>query len=62
MLGLTHYQLGRFQQAVEAYNNALARKETPESFQNMGLAYEKLGKKEEAAKCYAEARKLRGAG
>lgn len=62
MLGLTHYQLGRYQQAVEAYNNALARRETPESFQNMGLAYEKLGKKEEAAKCYAEARKLRGAG
>lgn len=59
-LGLAHYQLGEYQRAIDFYNEALARRETADALQNMGIAYEKLGKKEEADKCYAAAKSLRG--
>ncbi len=61
-LGLCRYHQGRYQTAIDVYNRALALKETSEALQNMGLAYDKLDKKGEAAKCYAEAKKLKAAG
>ncbi len=61
-LGLCRYHQGQYQKAIDVYNQALALKETSEALQNMGLAYDKLGKKSEAAKCYTEAKKLKAAG
>ena len=61
-LGLCRYHQGEYQKAIDSYNQALALKETSAALQNMGLAYDKLGRKDEAAKCYAEAKKLKAAG
>ena len=61
-LGLTRYRAGRHEAAIDAYNRALALRETREAFQNMGLAFDKLGRKEEAKRCYDEAKKLKAAG
>ena len=61
-LGLCHYHQGAYQKAIDNYNQALVLKETSAAMQNLGLAYDKLEKKDEAAKCYAEAKKLKAAG
>lgn len=61
-LGLCRYHQGEYQKAIDYYNQALALKETSAAVQNMGLAFAKLDRKEEAAKCYAEAKKLKAAG
>jgi tetratricopeptide (TPR) repeat protein len=61
-LGLCHYHQGEYQKAIDSYNRALALKETSAALQNMGLAFDKLERKDEAAKCYAEAKKLKAGG
>ncbi|MHB8080208.1 MAG: tetratricopeptide repeat protein [Candidatus Krumholzibacteriia bacterium] len=61
-LGLCRYHQGEFQKAIDSYNRALALKETSAAMQNLGLAFDKLDRKDEAAKCYAQAKKLKAAG
>lgn len=58
--GVTLYRLGRYEDAVDVYSRTLEIEETAEVWDNLGLAYEGLGDKQRAQKCYQEAKKLRG--
>jgi len=58
--GVTLYKLGRFEDAAEAYNLALELKETAEAWDNLGLAYQRLGDDKRAQACFREAKALRG--
>ncbi|MCB1184818.1 tetratricopeptide repeat protein [bacterium] len=60
--GLSYYYLGRYDEALEAYDSAMAEKETVNVFNNIGLVYDKLGNKKEAAKWYKDAQALKGGG
>ncbi len=59
LLGACEYQAGDYQKAADTYTAALAQKRTPDGLQNLGLALEKLGRKDEAQKCYKEAQDMR---
>lgn len=58
--GVTLYKLGRYSDAVDVYNLTLELKETAEAWDNLGLAYQGLGKKKKAQSCFQEAKVLRG--
>jgi len=58
--GLSYYYLGQYDEALEAYDMALAEKETVNVYNNIGLVYDKLGNKEEAAKWYKDAQAIKG--
>lgn len=58
--GLSYYYLGKYDEALEAYDLALAEKETAAVYNNVGLVYDKLGNKKEAAKWYKDAAALKG--
>jgi tetratricopeptide (TPR) repeat protein len=57
--GLSYYYLGDYDAALEAYDMAFAQKETVNVLNNMGLVYDKLGDKKEAAKLYKQAKALK---
>jgi len=57
--GLSYYYLGKYDEALEAYDMALAEKETVNVYNNVGLVYDKLGNKKEAAKWYKDAENLK---
>ena len=61
-LANSHYRLGRYEEAVEAYKNALSEK-TPQELQqkswyNMGNAYYRMGYLDEAIDSYKKALEL----
>jgi tetratricopeptide (TPR) repeat protein len=58
--GVTLYRLGRYEEAVDVYNYVLELEETAQAWDNLGLAYQELGKEERAQACFKEAEKLRG--
>ncbi len=58
-IGICLYNLGRYGEAVDAYDEALGLRETAAAWNNLGLAYDKLGDKEEALRCYKAAKKLK---
>jgi tetratricopeptide (TPR) repeat protein len=58
--GLSLYYLGRNEDAIEAFEHALEQKETVNAYNNIGLAYDKLGDKKSAQTYYKEAKKLEG--
>jgi len=58
--GLSYYDLAKYDEALEAYDMALAEKETVNVYNNVGLVYDKLGNKKEAAKWYKDAAALKG--
>jgi tetratricopeptide (TPR) repeat protein len=57
--GLSYYYLGRYDEALEAYDMAYEQDETVNVLNNMGLVYDKLGDKKEAAKLYNQAKELK---
>jgi len=61
-LANSHFRLGRYEEAVEAYKKALSEKTPPElqqkSWYNMGNAYYRLGYLEEAIDAYKKALEL----
>jgi tetratricopeptide (TPR) repeat protein len=57
--GVTLYRLGRYEDAVDVYSRTLDIEVTAEVWDNLGLAYEGLGDKQRAERCYREAKKLR---
>ncbi|MDX2474485.1 MAG: tetratricopeptide repeat protein [Candidatus Krumholzibacteria bacterium] len=58
--GLSYYYLGKYDEALESYDLALVEKETVNVYNNVGLVYDKLGNKKEAAKWYKDAAALKG--
>jgi tetratricopeptide (TPR) repeat protein len=58
--GVGLHKLGRYQDAITTYGLALELKETPEAYDNLGLAYQALGDSTQAQSFYREAKKLRG--
>lgn len=60
--GLSYYYLGRYDEALEAYDKALEQEETVNVLNNIGLVYDKLGDKKEAAKLYKQAQALKAGG
>lgn len=58
--GLSYYYLGDYDAALEAYDMALEQKETRNVLNNIGLVYDKLGNKKEAAVWYEKAKKVSG--
>jgi superkiller protein 3 len=56
--GLSYYYLGLYDEALESYDQAAEDKETPALLNNIGLVYDKLGKKKQAQKWYAMAKEL----
>jgi len=59
-IGTCHYHLGDYDDAVEFFERALEFEETPATWNNLGLAYEKLGEKSSAQGCFKKAREMRG--
>ena len=61
-LANSHYRLGRYEEAVEAYKKALTEKTPPnlkqKSWYNMGNAYYRMGYLEEAIDAYKKALEL----
>ncbi len=60
--GVCLFSLDRPEEAILKYELALEQKETADVLNNLGLAYDKLGKKEIAQSFYKEAKKLKGEG
>ena len=61
-IGITHFQLGRFMEAAEAYERALELdSENPRTLVYLGDTYKKLGRLEESETMFERARKLRRA-
>ena len=58
--GLSFYYMGDYDGALEAYDMALEQKETKNVLNNIGLVYDKLGNKKEAALWYEKAKKAAG--
>jgi tetratricopeptide (TPR) repeat protein len=56
--GLSYYYLERWDEALEAYDLALEQKETVNVLNNIGLVYDKLGKKKKAQEYYKAAKAL----
>ena len=57
--GLSYYYLEMYDEALEVYDLAFEQKETVNVLNNMGLVYDKLGDKKEAAKLYKQATALK---
>jgi tetratricopeptide (TPR) repeat protein len=57
--GLSYYYLERFDEALEAYDLAMEQKETSNLLNNIGLVYDKLGKKKKAQSYYKQAKDLK---
>lgn len=57
--GLSYYYLGEYDLALETFDMAYSLKETANVLNNMGLVYDKLGDKKEAAKLYKQAKALK---
>jgi Ca-activated chloride channel family protein len=61
-LANSHYRLGRYEEAVEAYKKALSEKTPPmlqqKSYYNMGNAYYRMGYMDEAIDSYKKALEL----
>ncbi len=57
--GLSFYYLERWDEALESYDLALEIKETANVLNNIGLVYDKLGKKKKAQKYYKAAQDLK---
>jgi len=57
-MGLSYYYLGQYDAALEAYDMALEQKKTANVLNNIGLVYDKMGKKKEAQKYYKYAKDL----
>ncbi|MGQ9865451.1 MAG: tetratricopeptide repeat protein [Pseudanabaenaceae cyanobacterium] len=53
--GLVLDRLGRYEEAIAAFEQALARKPTPEVYNNLGNAWQKVGNLPEAAAAYRQA-------
>ncbi len=58
--GYCLYHLGRYEESIAQYELALEQKETADVYNNIGLAYDKLGDKEMAQTYYREAKNFRG--
>jgi tetratricopeptide (TPR) repeat protein len=58
--GVGLHKLGRYKEAIKTYDRALELKETPEAYDNLGMAYQALGDSTRAQLLYREAKKLRG--
>lgn len=58
--GFCLYELGRYEDSIQQYELALEQEETADVYNNIGLAYDKLGDKEMAQTYYREAKGLRG--
>ena len=58
--GLSYYYMGDYDGALESYDMALEQKETKNVLNNIGLVYDKLGNKKEAAVWYEKAKKVGG--
>ena len=56
--GLAYYYSGDYDNALERFDMALELKETANVLNNIGLVYDKLGKKKEAQKYYKLAKEL----
>lgn len=54
--------LGRNEEAVEAYETAIAQKETSAAWNNLAVALDALGEKREAAECYKVSKELAAEG
>jgi Flp pilus assembly protein TadD len=55
-MGTIHYVRGEFQQAVDAYQQAVAlRPNEPDFHRNLGDAYSRLGRRREAREAYQKA-------
>jgi len=57
--GLSYYYLGRYDEALEAFDYAMEFKETVNLFNNIGLVYDKLGDKKQTAEWYKKAQALK---
>ncbi len=57
--GLSYYYQGKYDEALESYDLALVEKETVNVYNNVGLVYDKLGNKKEAAKWYKDAQAIK---
>ena len=57
--GLSYYYLGRYDEALEAFDYAMEYKETVNLFNNIGLVYDKLGDKKKSAEWYKKAQALK---
>jgi len=60
--GVCLYQLGRYQESLAAYEQALALQETSAVWENMGHVFDKLGDKQGAASCFKEGKRLKAEG
>jgi len=58
--GLCCYYIGHYDEALEKFDLALEQRETANVYNNIGLVYDKLGKKKKAASYYKEANNLGG--
>ena len=58
--GVALYKLGRYDDAIDVYNETLEIKETAEAWDNLGLAHQDAGDKAAAQRCFKEAKKQRG--
>ncbi len=57
--GYSLFQLERYDEAVDRYELALEEKETADLFNNIGAAYDKLGRKEDARSYYELAKEAK---
>ena len=55
LLGLIAYQVGKYEQAIENINKAIQLKPTAIYYNNLAMAYDKLGKEEESTKNFIRA-------
>jgi uncharacterized protein (TIGR02145 family) len=59
-LGVDHAEAGRYQEAIEAFKQAIKLKpDDAEAYNNLGFAYNKLGRLQEAIEAYKQAIKLK---
>jgi tetratricopeptide (TPR) repeat protein len=58
-LGLTYGKTGKYQEAVDAYKQAIKIKPDADAYRNLGIAYNDLGKHQEAVDAYKQAIKIK---
>lgn len=56
--GLAYFYLGLWEEALDAYDHAASIEETAAVYNNMGLVYDRMGKKKQAQKLYTRAKEL----